>query len=111
MPNGMPAEEQVKRMNLAVFSPKKDIDVLATFNVHGGIGGGTIASMVAKLADRVGAVALSHNLLRAVMKSPPPPPRTAAALAAPADDSGTAARPKVSCLVTLTPSPCPKPDT
>lgn len=85
MPEDMPAEEQAKRMHLAVFSPKKDIDVLTTFNVHGGIGGGTIASMVSELADGIGAVALSDRLARAVRRAP-------RATAAPtAGSSGTSA--------------------
>ena len=61
MPAGMPAEEQVKRMGLAIFSPKKDIDVLTTFNEYRQ---GTIASMVSELADGIGAVALSDKLVR-----------------------------------------------
>ena len=85
MPEDMPAEEQAKRMHLAVFSPKKDVDVLTTFNVHGGIGGATIASMVSELADGIGAVALSDQLVCAVRRAP------RAAAAPTAGSSGTSA--------------------
>ena len=84
MPEGMPAEEQVKRMNLAIFSPKKDIDVLTTFNEYRQ---GTIASMVSELADGIGTVALSDCLVREVQLAP----RAVAAPAAQAGSSGTVA--------------------
>jgi hypothetical protein len=82
MPEDMPAEEQAKRMHLAFFSPKKDIDVLTTFNEYRQ---GTVASMVSELADGIGAVALSDRLVRAVRRAP----RAAAAPAA--GSSGTSA--------------------
>ena len=69
MPEDMPAEEQAKRMHLAFFSPKKDIDVLTTFNEYRQ---GTVASMVSELADGIGAVALSDQLVRAVQRAPRP---------------------------------------
>ena len=87
MPAGMPAEEQGKRMGLAIFSPKKDIDVLTTFNEYRQ---GTIASMVSELADGIGAVALSDKLVRAVQRAQSAP-RAVTALAATAGSSGTSA--------------------
>ena len=87
MPAGMPAEEQGKRMGLAIFSPKKDIDVLTTFNEYRR---GTIASMVSELADGIGAAALSDKLVRAVQRAQSAP-RAVTALAATAGSSGTSA--------------------
>ena len=59
MPEHMPDDEQVKRMNLAIFSPKRDIDVLMTYNDYRE---GTVASMVTELAGEFGAIALSDHL-------------------------------------------------
>ena len=85
MPEDMPAEEQAKRMHLAVFSPKKDIDVLTTFNEYRQ---GTIASMVSELADGIGAVALGDRLVRDVQDQDTPMPAPAAPAAG---SSGTSA--------------------
>jgi hypothetical protein len=87
MPKDMPEEEQVKRMKLAIFSPKKDIDVLTTFNQHGGVDGATIASMVSELADTMGVVALSDRLAAGVRGAA----RAVAAPAAITGSSGTSA--------------------
>ena len=87
MPKDMPEEEQVKRMKLAIFSPKKDIDVLTTFNQHGGVDGATIASMVSELADAMGVVALSDRLAAGVRGVA----RAVAAPAAITGSSGTSA--------------------
>ena len=88
MPKDMPKEEQVKRMNLSIFSPKKDIDVLTTFNQHGGVDGATIASMVSELADAMGVlVALSDRLAAGVRGVA----RAVAAPAAITGSSGTSA--------------------
>ena len=87
MPKDMPEEEQVKRMKLAIFSPKKDIDVLTTFNQHGGVDGATIASMVSELADTMGVVALSDRLAAGVRGAA----RAVAAPAATTGSSGTSA--------------------
>ena len=94
MPTGMPAEEQVKRMNLATFSPKKDIDVLTTFNEYRQA---SIASMVSELADGIGAATLGDCLVRArvhVRAGQRPQRarlRAVTALAATAGSSGTSA--------------------
>ena len=101
MSEDMPAEEQVKRMNLAVFLPIKDIEVLTTFNEYRE---GTIASMITELADELGAVDLCDRLGRAVERHQLLARLARAARtprAAPADDSGTAACPEVGYLVTL----------
>ena len=87
MPKDMPEEEQVKRMELTIFSPKKDIDVLTTFNQHGGVDGATIASMVSKLADTMGVVALGDHLAAGVRGVA----RAVAAPAAITGSSGTSA--------------------
>ena len=59
MPAGMPAEEQIQRVSLALSYPAATVDALTTWDAYGEK---TVASMLAEVADAVGHEELGHQL-------------------------------------------------
>ena len=64
MPAGMPAEEQVRRVSLALDYSAATVDALTTFNDYSEQ---TVAAMLSKLAGAVGHEELGHQLASGIL--------------------------------------------
>ena len=64
MPAGMPAEEQVRRVSLALHYSAATVDALTTFNDYSEK---TVASMLSELAHQVGPDELGHQLASGIL--------------------------------------------